>query len=116
MPNKVHHDLDTVDIEAPDEAHRPVRGRASVSRKETYGQSHPFDAPSDCFDDFDGRAIQEPPEVKERRMSGQSNARDQLRAFDSRAVFYSSLFLFEWLVFLIWPPLFFAFCFVVVRN
>ena len=56
------------------------------------------------------KAIVEPEDVRERRLAGQSNWRDQLRAFDSRAVFYSSLFLFEWLLFLCSPPLFLAFC------
>lgn len=76
--------------------------------------AHPFDATHDCFDDFDGKAVQEPEDVKARRLEGKSDWRDQLKAFDSRAVFYVSLFLFEWVLLLLWPPLFLAFCLVVV--
>mmetsp|Transcript_28293 Transcript_28293/g.56988 ORF Transcript_28293/g.56988 Transcript_28293/m.56988 type:complete len:537 (-) Transcript_28293:209-1819(-) len=105
-------DLEAVDIEdGVDE--RPSHQRRGEILDED-NRTHPWDSTSDCFDDFDGRAVVEPDDVKARRLAGQSSARDQLKAFDSRAVFYSTLFLFEWLLFLFSFPLFLAFCLVVV--
>jgi len=98
--------FETIDIES----HQPSRD------EDAHEMSHPFDSTSDCFDDFDGKAVFEPEDVKERRLDGQSNLIEQVKAFDSRAVFYSSLFIFEWLVFIWWPPLFLAFCLVVVSS
>mmetsp|Transcript_32712 Transcript_32712/g.38361 ORF Transcript_32712/g.38361 Transcript_32712/m.38361 type:complete len:486 (+) Transcript_32712:69-1526(+) len=91
-----------------------IESRQTKRTNVSFEMSHPFDTTSDCFDDFDGRAVCEPFDVKERRENGQTTLLEQVKAFDSRAVFYSSIFLFEWLVFLWWPPLFLAFCVVVV--
>lgn len=101
-------DFETIDIES----NQPNR----VKTCDSDDMSHPFDSTSDCFDDFDGRAVFEPDDVKDRRLNGNSNLIEQIKAFDSRAVFYSSLFIFEWLVFIWWPPLFLAFCLVVVSS
>ncbi len=111
-----HEELETVDLEAG--ASNPLTRSKPMRNDEAqgYGMAHPFDSTSDCFDDFDGKAVIEPEDVKQRRLSGQSYFRDQLRAFDSRAVFYSSIFLFEWLLFLVFPPLFVAFTVVVVME
>jgi hypothetical protein len=92
---------------------RDAAGRAQDRRE--FDIDHPLDATRDCFDDVDGRPIEEPADVKERRLAGKSGLRDQLPAFDSRAVFYTSLFLFESLCFLAAPPLFLAYLLVVVR-
>ena len=92
---------------------RDAAGREEDRRE--FDIDHPLDATRDCFDEVDGHPIEEPEEVKERRLAGKSGLRDQLAAFDSRAVFYSSLFLFESLCFLASPPLFLAYLLVVVR-
>ena len=67
-------------------------------------------ADGDCFDDLDGRhGMHENDSARERRLRGESGFIDQLTSFETRSVFYSSLFIFEWLIFLFFPPLFVAF-------
>ena len=63
-------------------------------------------ADGDCFDDLDGRhGMHENDSARERRLRGESGFIDQLTSFETRSVFYSSLFIFEWLIFLFFPPL-----------
>lgn len=119
------HDSRSDDDEPPHHKHNgPFRDDGAVRRdaagraqdRPEFDIDHPLDATRDCFDEVDGRPIEEPEDVKARRLAGKSGARDQLPAFDSRAVFYASLFLFESLCFLAAPPLFVAYLLVVVRR
>ena len=48
-------------------------------------------------------------DVRERRLRGKSYLMDQITSFETRSVFYSSLFLFQWLVLVAFPPIFVAF-------